>query len=437
MPFCPNCGSYVSPAANICSCGTTLRRSETHTEKPKKSEYDKEEERKLDAAASYCDRAAQCMDEEDYLTAIDLYTRAIEVLPDKLYIYRKGMACYYAEMYDEALSCFEKSRSYFKDSEQYIILKWIAMALERTQKYDEALKNLHEAIDSINKEYERRTEFFKSNTHFGYENIEKECDDALKEKRENSSEIYLEMALTCWHKGSFLKYDDPEKSRKSYLTALEYADKAIELDSKNDDTFNVKAIILERVERYDEALECYGRALEILKSDIVIKNRAIMIKNWCEKLCDDNELEKASKLIEKVIDDLKSIRSDKDIRPYYRLKERIEEKKELLSEYKFLKNFKREELITITGTQFYDGPKEFEMGTQFSLFGEGYNEYDSDAIGVYLAGNKIGYVANSNDTCADFTSKASEIENVSDIAYAKYLFHYHYTYHIAKIIRRK
>ena len=24
MPFCPNCGSYVSPGANVCSCGTTF-----------------------------------------------------------------------------------------------------------------------------------------------------------------------------------------------------------------------------------------------------------------------------------------------------------------------------------------------------------------------------------------------------------------------------
>ena len=24
MPFCPNCGSYVSPGTNVCSCGTTI-----------------------------------------------------------------------------------------------------------------------------------------------------------------------------------------------------------------------------------------------------------------------------------------------------------------------------------------------------------------------------------------------------------------------------
>ena len=24
MSFCPNCGSYVSPGTNICSCGTTF-----------------------------------------------------------------------------------------------------------------------------------------------------------------------------------------------------------------------------------------------------------------------------------------------------------------------------------------------------------------------------------------------------------------------------
>lgn len=56
----------------------------------------------------------------------------------------------------------------------------------------------------------------------------------------------------------------------------------------------------------------------------------------------------------------------------------------------------------------------------------------SSAIAVYLESEKIGYVANSNCTACHLTLKVSEIK-IMDGAYAEYLLHYGYRYHIAKI----
>lgn len=45
MPFCPNCGSYVSPGTNICSCGTTFG-YKSEPEKEVESEFQKQQREK-------------------------------------------------------------------------------------------------------------------------------------------------------------------------------------------------------------------------------------------------------------------------------------------------------------------------------------------------------------------------------------------------------
>ncbi len=45
MPFCPNCGSYISPGTNICSCGTTFGYSSSEHKKEKEpTEFEKQQE---------------------------------------------------------------------------------------------------------------------------------------------------------------------------------------------------------------------------------------------------------------------------------------------------------------------------------------------------------------------------------------------------------
>ena len=99
-----------------------------------------------------------------------------------------------------------------------------------------------------------------------------------------------------------------------------------------------------------------------------------------------------------------------------------------------LSSIGRENLITITGSYFYSNPK-FERGMEFKLVKEKDNEFDGDAIAVYLDGEKVGYVANSDTTNCTKSSKASELKNLADTAYAQYLMRYHGSYHLARIIK--
>ena len=63
------------------------------------------------------------------------------------------------------------------------------------------------------------------------------------------------------------------------------------------------------------------------------------------------------------------------------------------------------------------------------------NPFDSDAIAVHYYGRKVGYVANSDTTNCTKSSKASELKNLADTAYAQYLMRYHGSYHLARIIK--
>lgn len=46
MPFCPNCGSYVSPGSNVCSCGTTFGYDPEVEKEKKPTEFQKQQEKK-------------------------------------------------------------------------------------------------------------------------------------------------------------------------------------------------------------------------------------------------------------------------------------------------------------------------------------------------------------------------------------------------------
>ena len=69
MGFCPNCGSYVSPGSNVCSCGTTLGGSHsTNIEVP----YDKPKPTlKQSLISTYSNLAKKYFDCGDYERAIE------------------------------------------------------------------------------------------------------------------------------------------------------------------------------------------------------------------------------------------------------------------------------------------------------------------------------------------------------------------------------
>lgn len=319
MPFCPNCGSYISPGTNICSCGTTFGHSSEPKKEREPTEFERQQEEKRKVRNSYYQRAKKLMDDGMYLEAIEYIDKALETSKSSFYIMAKAKAYYYAGMYEKALPLFKQSIAPYQGINNYIIFEWIGDTLNGLGRFDEAIEAYEQAIDIINEEYEKSVNFFKSERWMGYERIEHAC--------------------------------------------------ASELEQKNERIFNVK-------ERID-----YSNKLKNMK-----------------------------------INKKPSVSDESD----------FNSQKELLTD------IGKENLITITGTYFYGNPK-FEKGMELLLKKEKDNEFDSDAIAVYLNNVKVGYVANNVRTTCYLTSNASDIQ-IQDTAHAKYLLYFAYSYHIAEII---
>lgn len=98
---------------------------------------------------------------------------------------------------------------------------------------------------------------------------------------------------------------------------------------------------------------------------------------------------------------------------------------------RFLKNLGKENFITIVGTNFY-GDLEFKKAVKLKLVKEKDNEFDSDAVAVYLGDVKVGYAANSVRTCCPLTSQAMDIQ-IEDSAFAEYMFYFDNQYHILRL----
>lgn len=311
MGTCPNCGAYVSPADNVCSCGTVLAgRSSVEEEKRGPTEFELQEAEKRRIRAAYSKEIDGLMDEGRYVETIEVIDRALDY-SESIFLYRKkAIACYYLGRYEEALALFKKSFFPGDAIDNFVIYEWIGDTSAKMSRFRDAIGAYERSIDIINRDYERRMEY----------------------NREN-------------------RWSSPSDS---YLKSL--------LDEKN---LNV--------------LEMEKRIAEVRK---MAENAALSPDN-------------------------------------------------AVSEEDMLGAIGRENLITITGTFFY-AEKPFEKGMELKLVREPENEFDGDAIAVYLAGEKVGYAANSFRTCCPLTSMASDI-NISDSAYAEYILYYNHRYHIAKI----
>ena len=187
---------------------------------------------------------------------------------------------------------------------------------------------------------------------------------------------------------------------------------------------------------FDESKKCYDGAISLRNENVYVENRARMMKDWCRELCGDaKKLEKARKLISQAIDDLSAIETDEDMREYVDMRNEINDRIDSERQLELLKAIGRENLFTITATSFYGYPH-FDEGMILRLVKEPDNDYDSDAVAVYLDGKKVGYVANSPHTACYLTSTASSLD-IPDSATGEYLMFYEFEYRIARIIRNR
>lgn len=84
--------------------------------------------------------------------------------------------------------------------------------------------------------------------------------------------------------------------RGMYEKAVEYCDRALEINPDSSDAWNNKGVALYNLDRIDEALECYNRALEIDPGNLdAMRNIAFAHRAL-------GELEKALELYENIIE---------------------------------------------------------------------------------------------------------------------------------------
>ena len=222
--------------------------------------------------------------------------------------------------------------------------------------------------------------------------------------------------------------------------ALYYINLALDLDSRHANNWNIKAIILEAMERYEESEECYNKSLELFQQPLVSDNKARMLRAWAGHLLEESKelpngltkLEEALEKNRKAINALPRNNSKENLDDYLRQKDSINFYINYEEEYQrnleTLKTYPKDELFTIVGRQFFRNKINLTSGKPLKLVKEPDNEHDKDAIAVYAEDEKIGYVANNTYTKSELTSSASElqdkIQNTAQGSYLVYLERY-------------
>lgn len=239
-------------------------------------------------------------------------------------------------------------------------------------------------------------------------------------------------------------------SNEKYDDALSEINRILKTDA-NYSNWNLKAIILAKLKRYEESVECFDKALSLNPSDEIKLNKANSIYNWAKvTFFPEGNYEKALRLID---DALNIIPDSEDPSEFYFLKAEIlealndlaESQKAYLIAYKEFDKLKELEnqieylnntsdtLIIITGSYFYNFTPEKDI--MVNLVKQDDNEHDPDAIAVMLNDELIGYVANSPYTLIDEVKSASDIKKlINDNQNAKILFNYLGEYTIAKLV---
>ena len=246
-----------------------------------------------------------------------------------------------------------------------------------------------------------------------------------------------------------LKVDNLIANEK-YDDALSEINRMLKTDV-NYSNWNLKAIILAKLKRYEESVECFDKALSLNPSDEIKLNKANSIYDWAKvTFFPEGNYEKALRLID---DALNIIPDSEDPSEFYFLKAEIlealndlaESQKAYLIAYKEFDKLKELEnqieylnntsdtLIIITGSYFYNFTPEKDI--MVNLVKQDDNEHDPDAIAVMLNDELIGYVANSPYTLIDEVKSASDIKKlINDNQNAKILFNYLGEYTIAKLV---
>ena len=245
-----------------------------------------------------------------------------------------------------------------------------------------------------------------------------------------------------------LKLKDEGKLKE----ALSIIDDALKEDSGNFQNWNAKALILDALSNFEEAIKCFDKALMLNDSDFIRKNKADALYGFAKvTFFPEGDYEKAMQLIDSA---LECLPQDEDASEFWFLKAEIfesigqpvetrihylkaegefEKADELSDQWEFLKN-SEDSLITVSGVSFFKGLDPFKKGVILELVKQPDNEHDSDAIAIFLDGEQVGFVANSQFTLVDGVKSASDIKSINDNQKAEVLFIFLERYVILRLI---
>lgn len=231
--------------------------------------------------------------------------------------------------------------------------------------------------------------------------------------------------------------------------ALSTINEALEWDA-NWRNYNVKAIILEDMNRLDEAMACYDMALAQSNDWVVKNNKARLLSRNARYRTTDNEeaLNKINEALRLTSDEddrlsflhvkrsiLENMGKERDAYVCCKLTNRQPDLVDEFERQSEILKMSKDKLICVSATQFYENFSPFKKGVMLDLVKEPENEHDADAIRVEANGKTVGYVANSSYTLIDEAKSASQIKNLfTKSVRAKFLFIYMERYVIAKVM---
>ena len=215
------------------------------------------------------------------------------------------------------------------------------------------------------------------------------------------------------------------KNEKRPEEALVVIGLAIEHNPDNYDYWNVNAMILDDLKRFEEACKFYDRAYELSGLNVILLNKARSLYRWAKRLhFPDAEYEKALSTVNdallispnekeywflkgEILEGMGDLISAR--KAYYRAEGEDEKLEGLENELDLFEQYTNYSLINITGTSFYKGLEPFKDGTVVDLVKEPSNEHDPEAVRVEIDGETVGYVANSDHTVIDGVIRAGEL----------------------------
>ena len=157
---------------------------------------------------------------------------------------------------------------YIETYHPFLCKEFLQMAIERRELsigivkiyFEEYLKNMENFVNLLrvgtNIGIEKNLDLMSISVEF----LEKAVKVSKKGREKAGALNNLGIALSRW---ALIKGKEPEEARKKYEKAIECYDRALEINPNFVEAWNNKGNVLDELGRYEEAIECYDKALEI------------------------------------------------------------------------------------------------------------------------------------------------------------------------------